>query len=167
MLIIHVIGKVGAGKTTFIEKYLSQYPCFDIKKIYEQTGFTSNNLSDIGDYTEFNNNLYQLLSQKIRTAIDSQTPLIIESSGMNQYLNKVIYLIKDLDLYQIWVDCEIADRIYDERPYAERINKLFQTKIVNGHILFHTRFDWDVKYFTVTPPDHVLALNPKLKECIL
>lgn len=167
MLIIHVIGKVGAGKTTFIKKYFSKYPFFDIKKVYEKTGITSSNLREGAEYSEFTNTVYEMFTEKMRKAVEKKQPLIVESSGMNVYLNHLLSLVKDLDLYQIWVDCEITDTIYAERPYAEGINRVFQARIVNSNILFHTKFDWDVKYFTVTPPDHVLALNPKLKECIL
>lgn len=167
MLIIHVIGKVGSGKTTFIEKFLPGYPCFDIKEIYESTGIQSNELNMYGEYAHFMAEMVKGLTAKIILANKTNHILIVESSGMNQALNTCILQIKPLDLYQIWVDCEINPKIYTERPYADRINKVFQSKIVNSNIMFHTKFDWDVKYFTVRPPDHVLALNPKLKECVL
>lgn len=167
MLIIHLIGKVGAGKSFFYEKFLATYPYFDIKKIYETTGIQSNELNQMGDYHEFNYKIQLELSVKLELAQKHDQTLIIESSGMNIYLNDLISRIKNRDLYIIWVDCEIADHIYTERPYAERINKLFQAKIVNNNLPFHTKFDWDVKYFTVTPPEHVLALHPELKKCVL
>jgi hypothetical protein len=168
MLIIHLIGKVGSGKTYFYEKFLAAYPRFDIKSIYEKLNIQSNELTDPRLHAEFNTTLVNDLWATIKNATLQQSPVVvIESSGMNTMLNASILHIKQLDLYIIWVDCEINDQIYQERPYAERINRVFQSKMVNNNLPFHTKFDWDVKFFTVTPPDPVLALNPELKKCIL
>jgi hypothetical protein len=168
MIIIHLIGKVGSGKTTFYEKYFAAYPKFDIKTIYEKMNIQSNELNDPGIHAEFDATLKEDLRSVLKNAKLQQSPVVvIESSGMNQTLNNLISQIKELDLYQIWVDCEINGAIYQERPYAERINRIFQAKIVNSNIIFHTKFDWDVKLFTVTPPAHIIALNPELKKCIL
>ena len=44
--IIHVIGLVGAGKSTFIQKYFPDLLVFDIKDIYENNNFNPKDLHD-------------------------------------------------------------------------------------------------------------------------
>ena len=61
--IIHVIGLVGAGKSTFIQKYFSNLPVFDIKNIYKANNFNPKDLHDNpGSYPQFKSALYYSFS---------------------------------------------------------------------------------------------------------
>ncbi|MHA1619480.1 MAG: hypothetical protein ACTSVZ_09370 [Promethearchaeota archaeon] len=48
MKLLHIIGKVGSGKSHFTRKYFPQAPVFDIKDVYEKYDVTPADLRSPG-----------------------------------------------------------------------------------------------------------------------
>jgi len=141
--IIHVIGPVGCGKSTFIRKYLHGYPVLDVKKIYEYTGIIPADMMDPYVYRRFTDILKYLFDEfemfgdfqcefypedNSAGGSGSDDILICESSGINKALNK---LISRYESIRILVISDFHKRIYKSRPYAIELNKIIFRKIRN------------------------------------
>ena len=90
--IIHVIGLVGAGKSTFIQKYFRGLPVFDIKDIYKDNNFNPKDLHDnSGSYPQFQSALDFSFSNFYKNLETNNIPIgIVESSGINKGLNQIL-----------------------------------------------------------------------------
>ena len=150
--IIHVIGLVGSGKSKFIQKFLSgsniddspsfSYPIFDIKEIYEESGFSPEDLKDPKNYSQFNSairfsigNLTFGLTENLSKNLigEDQNLLIVESSGINKALNESLI---PYDRLIIWIKSNFGKNISIIRPYAESLNKVLRKKFEKNEIKY-------------------------------
>ena len=102
MQLLHVIGPVGAGKTTMIRQFWPTYQVFDIKAVYTFFQFAPEDLRDKGNYQQFAQGVLNELESYCYTCLLNQRPLgIVESSGINQALNHAVALY---DVCTIWIE---------------------------------------------------------------
>ena len=124
MIFLHVIGLVGAGKSTFIKKHLDNYPCFDIQSIYTQNHINPQTLKHPERYQQYFALLRQAFEEFVHHCQAEKGLIgIIESSGANHGLNQI--LRKHLS-YVIWIQPDL-NRLQDPefiamRPYAPELN---------------------------------------------
>src|SRR5271157_1759540 len=87
--VVHVIGLVGSGKSTFIRQYLYEWPAFDIQGVYKECNFAPDDLFENPEaYHQFRDALKYYLEGFIAEARANACPLVVvESSGVNQVLN--------------------------------------------------------------------------------
>ena len=143
--LIHIIGYVGAGKSTFIKKYLSRYSTFDIKEIYHKNFFNPKDLLDKPEkYFQFQSALDYSFSQFYKNLVIIQSPIgIVESSGINQALNNIL---GRFFVYRIWIIPynlnQFQLKISKERPYAEEINSHLKEKFEKNEIPFNNQYNF-------------------------
>lgn len=166
MIFIHVIGLVGAGKTTFINKHLSTYPCFDIQSIYTRNQIIPENLKHPEEYRRY----YAILSQTFEDFVhqcQSEKGLIgiIESSGANHGLNQ---LLRKHLCYSIWIRPDLA-RLQDpefiaERPYAPDLNT-YLLELYTKRRLHRIDLEFDPETLTFHPklPAPLRSIFPEFR----
>ncbi len=143
--LIHIIGYVGAGKSTFIKKYLIKFPTFDIKDIYQKNFFSPKDLQDEPEkYLQFQSALDFSFSQFYKNLEINQIPIgIVESSGINRALNNIL---RRFYVYRIWVipfDLNlIQSKIYKIRPYAEELNNHLMEKFEKNEVPFNNQYNF-------------------------
>ena len=143
--LIHIIGYVGAGKSTFIKKYLSKFPAFDIKDIYQKNFFNPKDLHDKPEiYMQFQSALDYSFSQFYKNLEINQIPIgIIESSGINRALNNIL---RRFYVYRIWIIPFDLNRfqseIYKVRPYAEELNNHLMEKFEKNEVPFNNQYNF-------------------------
>jgi predicted kinase len=159
---LHVIGFVGAGKSTFIRQYLNEYPAFDIQTIYKEFNFTPAELKDSSaNYRQFEDSLRYSLETFFKEARLNVCPMVVvESSGLNQALNTII---TNNTVYTLWIDLgsELPyDEVFlEEHPYAKDLNVILQEHKDKGELSIDNTFNVKTCAF-----DH--PLSPELQEFI-
>ncbi len=139
MHILHIIGLIGSGKTTFIRAFLPLYPCFDVKRVLETHNYT----------------LYDLQSSSVRCHLFSvaleaglmhfldvnrEAPfLIVESSGINPPLND---FLRNYSFSNVLITSKFHIRAYNDRPHAKQLNELIRTKLKEKTFPLHSIYDW-------------------------
>ena len=143
--LIHIIGYVGAGKSTFIKKHLGKFPAFDIKEIYQKNFFNPKDLYDNPEkYLQFQSALDYTFSQFYKNLELNQIPLgIVESSGINRALNNIL---RRFYVYRIWIIPYDLKRnqlkIYRKRPYAEELNNHLSEKFDKNEVPFNNQYNF-------------------------
>ena len=148
--LIHIIGYVGAGKSTFIRKYLSRFPTFDIKEIYQKNYFNPKDLKDEPEkYLQFQSALDLSFSQFFKNLEINQIPVgIVESSGINRALNNIL---RRFYVYRIWIipfdvnettNQMKQSKINKERPYAEELNSHLMEKFEKNEVPFNNQYNF-------------------------
>lgn len=155
MKVVHVIGLVGAGKTTFINKWFPKIPdVFDIKTVYEQHDFSPENLQGNPQlYASFKQVLKEYLLQFIEKS-EELGFFIAESSGANGIFNQ---LFKELDEYRIWIEPDfvrIKKVVETQRgSYAKDLNEYIIQKFNHGEIMYHNSYNTNTNAFSKPLPD--------------
>ncbi|MHA1718173.1 MAG: hypothetical protein ACTSWX_00130 [Promethearchaeota archaeon] len=150
--IIHVIGIVGAGKSKFIKKFLYNYPTFDIKEIYQNYSFNPKDFqADPEKYSQFQSALDYSFSKFYEQLERKKLPVgIVESSGINHALNNIL---RRFFVYRIWIipnkqsENSKPWKLYEERPYAEELNKHLMQKFEKNEVPFNNKFDFANNHF--------------------
>ena len=150
--LIHIIGYVGAGKSTFIKKYLVKFPTFDIKDIYQKNFFSPKDLQDEPEkYLQFQSALDFSFFQFYENLEINQIPVgIVESSGINQALNNIL---RRLYVYRIWIiPFELSHKIYQTkidkgRPYAKDLNNHLREKFEKNEVHFNNQYSFKDESF--------------------
>ncbi|QEE17103.1 ATP-binding protein [Promethearchaeum syntrophicum] len=143
--LIHIIGYIGAGKSTFIKKYLRKYPTFDIKEIYQKNFFTPKDLlENPRKYSQFQSALDYSFSQFYKKLEINHIPIgIVESSGINRALNNIL---RRFFVYRIWIIPfnlnQFETQIYKERPYAKELNSDLKVKFKQNKIPFNNQYNF-------------------------
>ena len=143
--LFHIIGYVGAGKSAFIRKYLSNFPAFDIKEIYQKNFFNPKDLQDEPErYLQFQSALDYSFSLYYKNLELNQIPIgIVESSGINRALNNIL---RRFYVYRIWIipfDLNlIQSKIYEIRPYAEELNNHLMEKFEKNEVPFNNQYNF-------------------------
>jgi GTPase SAR1 family protein len=127
MQIFHIIGLVGAGKTTFIKKFLSNYFMFDVQSIYKATGFVPEDLRNSKAYRQFADALKSYVDSFIICHQKSNArAIIVESSGANRVLNEVLKQYR-MSVFVVWICPNIISshkpEFWKARPYGKSLNK--------------------------------------------
>ena len=148
--LIHIIGYVGAGKSTFIRRYLRMFPTFDIKDIYQKNFFSPKDLLDNPQkYSQFQSALDYSFSHFYKTLEINQIPIgIVESSGINRALNNIL---RRFFIYRIWIipydSNQFQSIIHKERPYAKELNTHLKEKFEQNKIPFNNQYNFIDKRF--------------------
>ena len=143
--LIHIIGYVGAGKSTFIEKFLKKFPRFDIKDIYQKNFFSPKDLQNNPEkYFQFQTALDYSFSQYYKDLEINQIPVgIVESSGINRALNNIL---RRFYVYRVWIipfDLNlIQSKIYKLRPYTEELNNYLMEKFEKNEVPFNNQYNF-------------------------
>ena len=148
MILVHVIGKVGVGKTHFIRQYGSSAPCFDIKSIYEKYDITPQDLQQPGVYSQFTSALAYTLDGFLQQFSDSSI-IFIESSGLNKAINAFLVRLNPTLLY---VQSHYSDSIENSRKYAKDLNPLIEQAITTQQIKPDVWYHGDTYDFTPEKP---------------
>jgi hypothetical protein len=144
VILVHIIGLVGVGKTYFIQHHFPQKAIiFDIKDAYELYHFSPNDLKDnTAAYEQFKQAIDGHIDRLYHEIINSDLRLLlIESTGTNRAMNSVLYKYRP---YKIWIEPDIQrmdNQYLRERPYAGEINKYVLKKWQKGEIQCNNRFD--------------------------
>jgi len=164
--ILHIIGKVGAGKTTFIKKYFPNEYIFDIREIYEEYGFNPSEIKDAESYSQF----YSAIIYRIESLIkeleqNNINLLIVESSGLNKAINKAI---EKYDRLIILIKSSFSDKIESVNSYAYELNEKIDEAIRNDKLKYNLIFDFDNKEILGNIPENfnniIFNLKTKLKS---
>ncbi len=153
--IIHVIGLVGAGKSTFIQKYFPNLPIFDIKDIYENNNFNPKDLhNNPGSYLQFQSALKYSFSNFYRNLKEKNISIsIVESSGINKGLNEIL---RKFFVYRIWITPDHSrmksKKIYEKQPYAKGLNEHMLTLFKYKKIIFNNEFHFKTYDFSKSLP---------------
>ncbi len=159
--IIHIIGLVGAGKSTFIRQYLYEYPAFDIQTIYKECNFTPNDLFDNNQaYHQFQDALKYYFEGFIHESQQNDCPfVVVEFSGINLLLNG---FLDQYSLYRIWIDAgnplNYDDLFLEERPYAPELNQRILELWNNGEIPIDNTFNMERTIFSEELPSDLQEL---------
>jgi len=145
--IIHIIGYVGAGKSTFVKKYLGKFPIFDIKDIYQNNFFNPKDLQGKPEkYLQFQSALDHSFSQFYKKLEINQIPIgIVESSGINRALNNIL---RRFYVYRIWIIPFDLNRkikqseIYKDKPYAKELNSHLMEKFEKNEVPFNNQYNF-------------------------
>jgi len=145
--LIHIIGYVGAGKSTFIRRYLRKFPTFDIKEIYQKNFFSPKDFQDKPEkYLQFQSALDFSFSQFYKNLEINHIPVgIVESSGINRALNNIL---RRFYVYRIWIipfdlNWKIKQsKINKERPYAEDLNSHLMEKFEKNEVPFNNQYNF-------------------------
>jgi hypothetical protein len=145
--LFHIIGYFGAGKSTFIKKYLIKFPIFDIKEIYQKNFFSPEDLHNEPEkYLQFQSDLDFSFSQFYKNLEINQIPVgIVESSGINRALNNIL---RRFYVYRIWIipfdlnRKNIQSEIYKVRPYSEDLNNHLLEKFEKNEIPFNNQYSF-------------------------
>ncbi len=158
--ILHVIGLVGAGKSTFIQKYFPNLPIFDIKDIYENNNFNPKDLhNNPNSYLQFQSALEYSFSQFHQNLEANKISIgIVESSGINKGLNEIL---KNYSVYRIWITPDLKriedKKIYEKQPYAKDLNEHLLNLFKYRKIIYNTEYNFKTYDFSKRLP-------PILKE---
>ncbi len=153
--IIHVIGLVGAGKSTFIQKYFATLPIFDIKDVYENNNFNPKDLhNNPGSYVQFQSALEYSFLNFCRNLEERNIPIgIVESSGINKGLNDIL---KKFFVYRIWITPDHKrmqiKKIYEKQPYAKDLNEHMQKLFNYRKIVYNNEFNFKTYDFSKRLP---------------
>jgi len=154
--LIHIIGYVDAGKSTFIKKYLNEFPIFDIKDIYQKNFFSPKDLQNNPEkYLQFQTALDYSFSQYYKNLeINHFSVGIIESSGINRALNNIL---RRFYVYRVWIipfDLNlIQSKIYKIRPYAEELNNHLMEKFEKNEVPFNNKYNFMDESFMKDLPE--------------
>lgn len=97
--IIHVIGLVGAGKSTFIQKYFPNVPVFDIKDIYLNNNFNPKDLhNNPNSYLQFQSALGYSFSQFYQNLKKISRIIFFEFRGYFLFNLSYIIILEELQL---------------------------------------------------------------------
>nr|QEE16305.1 hypothetical protein DSAG12_02135 [Candidatus Prometheoarchaeum syntrophicum] len=153
--IIHVIGLVGAGKSTFIQKYFPNLPIFDIKDIYQTNNFTPQDLhNNPASYLQFQSALDYAFTQFYQNLKEKNMPIgIVESSGINKGLNEIL---KKFFVYRIWITPDLRrikeNKITEKQPYAKNLNDHMLSLHKYKKIIYNTEFNFKTYDFSKRLP---------------
>jgi hypothetical protein len=149
MQILHVIGKVGAGKSHFIRQYCSHTPCFDIKTIYEEYQCKPVQLRQPAVYRQFVSALNYTMDGFFRQFAE-ESLVVIESSGINHALNQYL---KDHHPILLYVKSSYSMNIAKERPYAETLNPIIERALLSKKFCPVVAYNGDTDTFDpIIPP---------------
>ena len=148
--LIHIIGYVGVGKSTFIRKYLRKFPTFDIKDIYQKNFFNPKDLKDEPEkYLQFQSVLDFSFFQFFKNLEINRIPVgIVESSGINRALNNIL---RRFYVYRIWIipfnlnekmNQMKQSKFNKEIPYAEELNKHLMEKFEKNEVPFNNQYNF-------------------------
>lgn len=158
MHILHIIGLVGAGKTTFIQSFLPVYPCFDIKEIFESCHYSLHDLQSPSiRYFQFAAELESNLLHFFDVHKEEDF-VLVESSGVNNALNNILTKYTSSN---ILVTSKFHLQVYEDRPYAKQINALIRGKLKTHVVPLDSIYDWTHNYWVRPLP---VPLQPKLPE---
>ncbi|MHA1341904.1 MAG: hypothetical protein ACTSRZ_18690 [Promethearchaeota archaeon] len=164
--IIHIIGKVGAGKTTFIRKFFPNANVFDIKEVYDQFGFTPQQIKEKNMFSQFANAIYYRIDKMIKAMEKNEEDLlIIESSGINHAINKAI---QKYERILILIDSNFEKKIIKERPYAKELNKIIKKALKEEKIKYDIIFKWKSLILEIKRdiPENFMPIISNLNEKI-
>ena len=159
--IIHVIGLVGAGKSTFIQKYFPDLPVFDIKDIYQNNNFNPKDLhNNPNSYLQFQTALEYSFANFYQNLEERNVPIaIVESSGINKGLNQIL---KKFFVYRIWITPDHKrmkiKRIHEKQPYAKDLNEHMLTLFKYHKIIYNNEFDFKTYDFSKRLPPIIKKL---------
>lgn len=134
MLLIHLVGLVGAGKTHFLHSFFPTSPAFDIKDVYEEYCITPQDLRRPEIYSQFASAVEFTLTNFTRQFAGEPVGFI-ESSGINQAINRSLARYPHKTL---WIQSHFSDKIALERPYAPRLN----ARILDAYHLRRIQNEW-------------------------
>jgi hypothetical protein len=156
--VLHVIGYVGAGKTTFLREYYPTVPVFDIKDVYTEHGFSPEDRMEADAYAQFAQALeahwvgfLKLNDPQFLHPGDMKTPfaVAVESSGTNGALNT---LLVPLFPTVLWINGDLSRidwlKVREERPYAERLNAFLRAEYLRGEIHYTRVFNYETRAFS-------------------
>ncbi|MHA1674145.1 MAG: hypothetical protein ACTSYI_11020 [Promethearchaeota archaeon] len=149
MKLIHLVGKVGAGKSHFARKYFSQDPVFDIKDVYEKYGVSPAELRDPNVYRQFASAVAATLDNFCRQYHDEPIAFI-ESSGINQAINQALRTHPHKVLL---IQSKFSESIASERPYAPALNLQIKRAIDSKKMRWDYRFDGNKASFYLAGDD--------------
>ncbi len=144
--ILHIIGKVGAGKSHFIRSYLTRFgpEVFDIKDVYEEGGFTPEDVHNAQAYGQFAGAISYKLGGFLEHMKGQEGLFVIESSGLNRAINEVVEKVSH---YTLLIESHYPATIERKRPYARELNDLFEQKMIRKEIAYHNIFYAEEKVF--------------------
>ncbi|MBD3351754.1 MAG: hypothetical protein GF364_09740 [Candidatus Lokiarchaeota archaeon] len=149
--IIHVIGYVGVGKSIFIRNNLSEHITFDIKEIYEYYGFKPKQLREIEKYSQFASAIHYTIGNLVQNIKDTgKETLIVESSGINQAINRAIIPFNTLI---IWIQSNFYKKNESKRSYAKSLNKILERKFKENQIKYDIIFNVEEERFLTPIPE--------------
>jgi hypothetical protein len=142
MLLLHIIGAVGAGKTTMIRQFWPTYQVFDIKDVYTFFQFTPEDLRDSEKYQSFANGVASELEGYCMECELAEQPIgIVESSGINKALNAAL---SQYEVCTIWIEGDPTQASTPEfeqsHPYAASLNAEILRQITDGKITTNLKF---------------------------
>ena len=158
--VIHLIGKVGAGKTTFYHHYLAGYPCFDMKQLYAKYNFAPKDIC-AENYAKYERLLRWELTETFKNAPKVG---VVESSGINAALSKL--LPPRPQTYTILLISNFHQAIERERDYAKPLNDAFQSKFGAGKVIYDNGYNWHIHEFLHTLPLEIMNLFSDKNETI-
>ena len=143
MKIIHVIGKVGAGKSHFITRVLSRkrqiLQKFDVKDVYRETGHTPKELMDPTAMAQFSTAMEHKISAFVSAHRQMEGLFVVESSGMNKSINRALMTFEH-DVILVTSPFSSSPKIHRSRPYATNLNMVFDRKMKRGEIRFDFQY---------------------------
>ncbi len=155
--VLHIIGLVGAGKSTFIHRYLNEFPAFDIQKIYQRSGFSPADLHENHEAYERFIDALKYSVEKFTALVQGAEWIVVESSGINSALNQILM---DYQVYTILITSKFPQTIYDERPYAKSLNDVIRTSIKEKIVPYDCIFDWRSDSWVRAPNKEVSSFFP-------
>jgi hypothetical protein len=175
MQFLHVMGIVGAGKTTIIHQFWPTYQVFDIKAVYTFFQFAPEDLRDKGNYQQFAQGVLRELESYCENCILNQQPFgIVESSGINQALNHAVDLY---DVCTIWIEADPqqsdTEAFRRERPYSANLNAEILRQFADGKIGYDLTYSMATQEWRGTVPlgfaDHFpfIVVQPKMLQSLL
>jgi hypothetical protein len=150
MAVLHVVGLVGAGKTTAIRRFFPTCVEMDIQDVYRLNDFQPDDIKSPENYAKFEAALKGHFENYLAEVTRLNQPLlIIESSGINQALNR---LLAPYSPFIVWIVPDFA-RIGDpaflkRRRYAEGLNQVIWTKFNQRKLVVHATYDTATGEFT-------------------
>ncbi len=147
-MIIHIIGKVGAGKTHFIKQYCPYAPVFDIKSVYEKYNFKPDQLQG-GLYRQYASALFYTLDN-FRRQYATDPFVVVESSGINKAMNAYLEHLPHITIY---VESSFSKHISKSRDYADKINPIIDLALKSNEIRPKVRYDGDLNQFSPSVPE--------------
>jgi hypothetical protein len=132
--LLHVTGLVGAGKTTTIRCLFPEVKAFDIADIYRAHGITPPDFRDPEKYKTFERILTIAFEEYRQTAEKTAQPfMIVESSGVNPLLNRLIDPYSPVTLWIVPDPSRINDpTLLTARPHAEKFNAMIWAQYNDG-----------------------------------
>ncbi len=159
MIIIHLVGEVGAGKTFLRTNFMNITNIFDIKQIYKRLNF--NPLNQDEGYQEFFDYIQLEVDRFLKIATKNQVKVVIfESSGTNQALNYA--LRNNPNYYRIWVNSGYNPKLSEYIEECDfdvlELNEYVMEMKKKNVIVYDYEYFPDKRQFSIDTPDIVKNL---------